>query len=84
MLTVISIRALKSQDKPYKVSDGKGLFLLVQPSGAKLWRLRFRHRGIERKLSLGRFPVLSLQQARTLRDEALGLRRTFRAARSKR
>lgn len=70
MLTTLSIRALKPQSKPYKLSDGKGLFLLVQPSGAKLWRLRFRHRGIERKLSLGRFPDMSLQKARAMRDEA--------------
>ncbi|WP_367271431.1 Arm DNA-binding domain-containing protein [Sphingomonas sp.] len=48
MLTTLSIRALKPQTKPYKVSDSKGLFLLVQPSGAKLWRFSFRHRGIER------------------------------------
>jgi integrase len=72
MLTTLSIRALKPQSKPYKLSDGKGLFLLVQPSGAKLWRLRFRHRGIERKLALGRFPDMSLQKARAMRDEAQG------------
>ncbi|CAN5396044.1 hypothetical protein BH09PSE3_BH09PSE3_28480 [soil metagenome] len=72
MLTPLSIRALKPQSKPYKVSDGKGLFLLAQPSGAKLWRLRFRHRGIERKLALGRFPDMSLQKARAMRDEAQG------------
>ncbi len=70
MLMVIAIRALKPAAKPYKVADGKGLYVLVQPSGALLWRLKFRFRGIEKKLSLGRFPDVSLQDARKLRDEA--------------
>ncbi|WP_294292379.1 Arm DNA-binding domain-containing protein [uncultured Sphingomonas sp.] len=42
----------------------------MQPSGALLWRLKFRFLGIEKKLSLGRFPDVSLQDARKLRDEA--------------
>lgn len=70
MLTVIAIRALKPKAKPFKVADEKGLFILVQPSGALLWRVKFRFRGIEKKLSLGRFPEVSLQDARKLRDEA--------------
>lgn len=70
MLTAIAIRALKPAAKPYKVADGKGLYILVQPSGALLWRFKFRFRGIEKKLSLGRFPDVSLQDARKLRDEA--------------
>lgn len=70
MLTVVQIRSLRSAAKPYKVSDGGGLFLLVQPSGALLWRFRFVKHGIEKKLSLGSFPDVSLPQARTLRDEA--------------
>ena len=70
MLTVIEIRALKPAAKPYKVADGKGLYLLVQPSGALLWRVKFRFRGIEKKLSLGRFPDVSLLGARKQRDEA--------------
>lgn len=70
MLTVVEIRSLKPTSKPYKVSDGDGLFLLVQPSGALLWRFRFVAHGIEKKLSLGSFPGISLQQARKLREEA--------------
>lgn len=50
--------------KPYKLADGLGLYLLVQPSGAKLWRLKYRCHGIERKLSLGRYPKTSLEAAR--------------------
>ncbi len=56
MLTVLEIRALKPRDRPFKVSDGDGLYLLVQPSGALLWRFRYKVFGIERKLSLGSFP----------------------------
>ncbi|MEH3158760.1 MAG: integrase arm-type DNA-binding domain-containing protein [Sphingomonas taxi] len=70
MLTVVQIRALKPAERPYKVADSDGLYLLVQPSGALLWRFRYRCCGIERKLSLGSFPDVSLIQARRKRDEA--------------
>lgn len=70
MLTVVQIRALKPAERPYKVADTDGLYLLVQPSGALLWRFRYRYCGIERKLSLGSFPDVSLPQARRRRDEA--------------
>lgn len=69
MLTVVQIRALKPAERPYKVADIDGLYLLVQPSGALLWRFRYRCCGIERKLSLGSFPEVSLAQARRKRDE---------------
>ncbi len=70
MLTVVQIRALKPAERPYKIADVDGLYLLVQPSGALLWRFRYRCCGIERKLSLGSFPDISLVQARRKRDEA--------------
>jgi integrase len=70
MLTAVAIRALKPGPKAYKVGDSQGLFLLVQPSGALLWRLKYRFRGVEKKLSLGRFPETSLKKARARRDEA--------------
>ncbi|WP_267433052.1 integrase arm-type DNA-binding domain-containing protein [Sphingomonas sp. GM_Shp_1] len=70
MLTVVQIRALKPAERPYKVADSDGLYLLVQPSGALLWRFRYRCCGIERKLSLGSFPDVTLMQARRKRDEA--------------
>jgi Arm DNA-binding domain len=70
MLTVVQIRALKPAERPFKVSDSDGLYLLVQPSGALLWRFRYRKFGIERKLSLGSFPDVTLQQARKERDKA--------------
>lgn len=64
------IRSTKPGAKPSKLSDEKGLFLLVQPSGGKLWRLKYRFAGKEQKLSLGRYPDVSLKEARRRRDEA--------------
>jgi integrase len=72
MLTVVQIQSLKPAERPFKVFDSDGLYLLVQPSGALLWRFRFRCCGIERKLSLGSFPDVTLQQARRKRDAAKG------------
>lgn len=70
MLTNVEIRALKPAARPFKVPDSDGLYLLVQPSGALLWRFRYKMFGVERKLSLGSFPEVTLQQARHKRDEA--------------
>lgn len=70
MLTTVAIRALKPAARPFKVSDRDGLFLLVQPSGAMLWRFRYKAFGVERKLSLGSFPDVTLKQAREKRDVA--------------
>lgn len=69
-LTDISIRALVHGDKPIKKADEKGLFLLLQPSGGKLWRFKYRFNGKEKKLGLGRYPDVSLKEARRRRDEA--------------
>jgi hypothetical protein len=55
-LTDTAIRSAKGQEKPYKLGDSGGLFLLVQPSGGKLWRLKYRIDGVEKKLSLGAYP----------------------------
>lgn len=63
MLTVMQIRSLKPAERPYKVADADGLYLLVQPSGALLWRYRYRCCGIERKLSLGSFSATSSSRA---------------------
>lgn len=52
-LTDTAIRAAKPKAKPYKLGDALGLFMLVQPSGGKLWRLKYRIAGVERKLGLG-------------------------------
>ena len=70
MLQETTIRTLKSRTKPYKVTDEKGLFLLINPIGSKLWRLQFRYEGKQKALSLGAYPEVSLKLARQKRDEA--------------
>lgn len=69
-LSDTTIRAAKQGPKPFKLSDERGLFLLVQPSGGKLWRLKYRFDGKEKKLSLGQYPDVSLKEARLRRDAA--------------
>ena len=69
-LNDFAIRAAKPGPKPIKLSDERGLFLLVQPSGGKLWRLKYRIAGKEKKLSLGRYPDVALKDARERAAEA--------------
>jgi integrase len=69
-LSDIAIRAAKPGPKPIKLSDERGLFLLVQPSGGKLWRLKYRVAGKEKKLSLGCYPDVPLKEARERAGEA--------------
>jgi Arm DNA-binding domain/Phage integrase central domain len=72
-VTVLSdtkIRNAKPTEKPYKLSDSGGLFLLVQPTGSRWWRLKYRYAGKERGISLGVYPAVSLKDARERRDEA--------------
>ena len=69
-LTDTAIRAAKPKAKPYKLGDALGLFRLLQPSGGKLWRLKYRIGGVEKKLGLGTYPETSLSKARALRDQA--------------
>lgn len=65
-----TLAALKPKDKPYKTGVGGGLYLEVMPNGSKLWRLKYRVMGKEKKLALGAFPVVTLAQATKARDEA--------------
>jgi integrase len=69
-LTELSIRASKPQPKPYKLYDEKGLFLLVKPSGVRLWRFKYVYSRVEKLLSLGAYPDVTLKRARAKRDEA--------------
>jgi len=64
------IRAAKPAEKPYKLFDERGLFLLVTPAGGRLWRFRYRHGGVEKLLTLGAYPDVSLKRAREKRDDA--------------
>lgn len=72
-LTDIKIKAAKPSDKPLKLFDGGGLFLLITPSGGKLWRLKYRFGGTEKLLTLGTYPQTTLTEARQRRTEARSL-----------
>jgi integrase len=75
MLTLSAIKNAKPQPKPYRLSDFGGLFMLIQPSGSKLWRWKYRRPGTKKEnlLSFGAFPVVSLQEARECREDACRL-----------
>ena len=69
-LTDTAIKKAKPGAKPSKLSDGKGLYLLVSPAGSKLWRWKYRVLGKEKVLALGAYPAVSLAQAREGQDKA--------------
>ena len=69
-LTDSAIKTAKPKEKPYKLSDAHGLYLLVNPNGSKLWRLKYRVNGKEKGLALGAYPTVTLAQARQKREEA--------------
>jgi hypothetical protein len=60
----------KPLDLPYKLADERGLYLLVTPSGGRLWRLKYRIDGREKSLAIGAYPEVSLTDARDAREEA--------------
>lgn len=78
-LTSTAITNAKPRAKPYKLTDERGLYLLITPAGGRLWRLKYRADGadahgrpklVEKLLSLGSYPDVSLKQARELRENA--------------
>ncbi|PQO96758.1 integrase [Pseudomonas frederiksbergensis] len=70
-LTDSAIKAAKPKEKPYKLTDGQGLYLDIKPTGSKLWRFKYRFADQEKTpLSLGAYPDLSLVKARQKRTEA--------------
>lgn len=64
-LNPTDIAGLKPQPKPFKISDGGGLYLYVTPSGGKLWRYDYNFNGKRKTLSLGAMPAVSLDDAHT-------------------
>jgi integrase len=72
-LTDTALRALKPKDKTYTVADGRGLYVEVFPTGGIVWRFRYRLNGKAEKLTLGKYPALTLKNARAKRDEAAQL-----------
>ena len=68
-LTATEVKSAKPKEKNYKLSDGRGLFLLIKPTGSKLWRLKYRFDGKEKEFAIGAYPTISLAKARTRREE---------------
>ena len=69
-LTYATISKAKPTGKQRKLFDGRGLFLLIAPTGGKLWRLKYRFNGVEKLISLGKYPDVPLAAARNKRDDA--------------
>jgi len=69
-LTDPAIRNAKSGEKPKRFFDGGGLYLEVSPAGGKLWRWKYRYQGREKRLALGKYPEISLAEARSLAADA--------------
>lgn len=69
-LTDTAIKNAKPKATQYKLHDEKGLFVIVRPTGGRLWRLKYRYQGKEQQLSLGTYPEISLKDARKRRDKA--------------
>ena len=69
-LTHLKIRKAKPKEKPYKLTDERGMYLLVSPNGGKWWRFDYRFEGRRKTLSLGTLPDVPLKEARRKRDEA--------------
>lgn len=78
MLTVKQIDAAKPKDKPYRISDGNGLYLYIPASGKKVWQLRYQFEGKEKIHTVGKYPEIGPADARNIafevkRDLAIGL-----------
>jgi integrase len=69
-LTNIACQNAKPKEKPYKAADSGGLYLLINPNGSKLWRVKYRFMGKEKLLSIGAYPLITLIEAREARDRA--------------
>jgi hypothetical protein len=70
VLTEIRIRAAKPKERAYKLFDERGLFMLITPSGGRLWRFRYRLGRVEKLLTLGAYPDVYLKRAREKREDA--------------
>ncbi len=69
-LSEFAVSKAKQREKAYKLSDGGGLFLLVTSTGSKLWRLKYRYLGKEKLLSFGKYPQVTIAEARKKREKA--------------
>ena len=69
-LTDMAIKKAKPREQVYSLGDGNGLSLIVEPNGSKGWRFRYQFNGKSKMISLGIYPVITLNEAREKRDDA--------------
>ncbi len=69
-LSDVVVRRVKPTDRPFKLADGGGMFLMVHPNGSKYWRPKYRFAGKEKTLALGIYPHITLADARDKHGEA--------------
>ena len=69
-LTHLKVERAKPKEKQYKLTDERGMYLLIHPKGGKWWRLDYRYQGKRKTLSLGIYPDVSIKVARKKRDDA--------------
>ncbi len=69
-LAELEVEKAKATDKPQKLSDGGGMYLQVQPDGAKYWRMNYRVEGRQKTLAIGVHPDVTVSQARERREDA--------------
>lgn len=69
-LTELAVKKVKPTDKPQKLTDGGGMYLLLQPTGSKCWRMDYRFNGKRKTLAIGVYPDITLAKARERREEA--------------
>ncbi|WP_295875284.1 integrase arm-type DNA-binding domain-containing protein [uncultured Zhongshania sp.] len=69
-LTDTAVKQAKPKDKPYRLSDEKGMYLEITPKGQKYWRMKYRIGKQEKRLSIGVYPTVSLKKARQIREQA--------------
>src|SRR5579872_5988959 len=74
-LTELKVKYPEPGEKEYRLSDGSGLYLVVKPNGAKLWRCSYEFNGKEKLLSYGPYPAVALAQVRKLHEETRALKR---------
>jgi Arm DNA-binding domain len=67
-LTDVRVRNAKPRTKPYKLSDGGGMYVLVKPDGGRYWRFDYRFAGKRLTLSIGVYPTVTLSNARASRE----------------
>ena len=68
-LTDLKIRSLKASERPYKCTDGHGLYLEVRPTGSRLWRYKYLYLGKDKRIALGSYPEVGLAEARRKRED---------------